>query len=166
MGRFSWHFCNVTSAHTLELGLVQNPPMADKRAVVYMLSNFFKTVLLLDVISFLVYWALTISVEGTLETEIAHLTEALTKNGYNKTNIHRTIQKLRNKPSSPIQAQEPDREQKKPEIAVLAHVECSTDRISRILGKHNIKLTGSIQDILYVRKGLHRRNREENQYTH
>ncbi|XP_011859918.1 PREDICTED: uncharacterized protein LOC105557319 [Vollenhovia emeryi] len=92
-----------------------------------------------SVISSLVYRALSISEPAALNGELNHLHRTLTRNGYSSRNINRTINKLTNKESGQNNTTTPETEKEKIKAVVLPYVRGTTDRISRILSKHNIK---------------------------
>ncbi|XP_011858605.1 PREDICTED: uncharacterized protein LOC105556144 [Vollenhovia emeryi] len=92
-----------------------------------------------SVISSLVHRALSISEPAALNGELNHLHRTLTRNGYSSRNINRTINKLTNKESGQNNTTTPETEKEKIKAVVLPYVRGTTDRISRILNKHNIK---------------------------
>ncbi|XP_024882522.1 uncharacterized protein LOC112461499 [Temnothorax curvispinosus] len=102
-----------------------------------------------SVISSLVYRALTISESTSLNGELEHLNQALTKNGYSPRNINQTIQRLKNKISNPNNVETPheekEKEREKFQMAFLPYLQGTTERISRILRRHNIKVISKPQ---------------------
>ncbi|XP_011862457.1 PREDICTED: uncharacterized protein LOC105559054 [Vollenhovia emeryi] len=92
-----------------------------------------------SVISSLVHRALSISKPAALNGELNHLHRTLTRNGYSSRNINLTIKKLTNMESGQNNNTTPETEKEKIKAVVLPYVRGTTDRISRILSKHNIK---------------------------
>ena len=104
-----------------------------------------------SVISSLIYRALTISEPSSLNGELEHLNQVLTKNGYNKKDIIRTTERLKNKISSSTNTETSREEEKEREEqenkkwTTLPYLQGTTERISRILSKHNIKVISKPQ---------------------
>ncbi|XP_029154910.1 uncharacterized protein LOC114944919 [Nylanderia fulva] len=97
-----------------------------------------------SIISSLIYRALTIFKPTSLNEELEHLNQVLTKNGYNTKDIHRTTERLKNKISSSTNmstSSEKEEEKEDKKWTTLPYLQGTTERISRILGKHNIKCT-------------------------
>lgn len=92
----------------------------------------------------MIYRALTISEPASLDGELEHLSintdQALNKNGYSNKDIDRTTQRLKNKISGLNITKQPEKEEEKKKTAVLPNIQGTTERISRILGKHNIRV--------------------------
>ena len=86
-----------------------------------------------SVINSLVHRAFAISDRGHLRTEINHLKQALQNNGHDKKDITKIINKHTNKTTAP-NTQTDDRT-----LTILPYVKGTTDRIGRILNKHNIR---------------------------
>ncbi|XP_018401736.1 PREDICTED: uncharacterized protein LOC108778909 [Cyphomyrmex costatus] len=84
----------------------------------------------------LVYRAFSISDKEHLKTELNYLKETLQRNGYNKEDVNRTINKHRSgtKKSDTEQTQKEKRR-----LSFLPYIKGTTDRIGRILNKHNIR---------------------------
>ena len=93
-----------------------------------------------SVISSLVYRALTISEPTSLDEELKHLNQTLTRNGYNSKNINQTTKRLKNKISSPNDTETLDKERERKKKVVLPYLQGTTERIGRILSKHNIRV--------------------------
>ncbi|XP_018355601.1 PREDICTED: uncharacterized protein LOC108756357 [Trachymyrmex septentrionalis] len=77
--------------------------------------------------------AFIISDKEHLQTELNHLKLALQKNGHDKKDIIKTINKHTNKIT--ISDTQPDEKI----LSILSYVKGTTDRIGRILNKHNIR---------------------------
>ncbi|XP_015121008.1 uncharacterized protein LOC107043859 [Diachasma alloeum] len=88
-------------------------------------------------ISSLMYRALTISQPSNVNSEVEHLKTALTKNGYNIKQIRKVKRKLQSQLSSPQEEINPEENREKPKVALLLYLRGATERISRVLGKHN-----------------------------
>ena len=84
-------------------------------------------------INSLVHRAFTISDKEHLQTELNHLKLALQKNGHDKKDIIKTINKHANKTT--VSDTQPDDKI----LSILPYVKGITDRIGRILNKHNIR---------------------------
>ena len=84
-------------------------------------------------INSLVHRAFSISDKEHLQTELNHLKLALQKNGHDKKDIIKTINKHTNKIT--ISDTQPDEKI----LSILSYVKGTTDRIGRILNKHNIR---------------------------
>jgi hypothetical protein len=96
-----------------------------------------------SVISSLIYRALTISEPTSLNEELEHLNQVLTKNGYKSKDIHRTTERLKNKISNSTNMNTSSEKEEEKEVkkwTILPYLQGTTERISRILGKHNIKV--------------------------
>ena len=102
-----------------------------------------------SVISSLIYRALTISEPSSLNEELEHLNRVLTENGYNSKDINQTTLRLKNKISSLTNIEMPNEEEKEEEEGkkwtILPYVQGTTEHISRILSKHNIKVIAKPQ---------------------
>ena len=86
-----------------------------------------------SVINSLVHRAFAISDRGHLRTEINHLKQALQNNEHDKKDITKIINKHTNKTTAP-NTQIDDRT-----LTILPYIKGTTDRIGRILNKHNIR---------------------------
>ncbi|XP_018311528.1 uncharacterized protein [Mycetomoellerius zeteki] len=84
-------------------------------------------------INSLVHRAFTISDKEHLQTELNHLKLTLQKNGHDKKDITKVINKHANKTTVP------DTQPDERILAFLPFVKGTTDRIGRILNKHNIR---------------------------
>ncbi|XP_015118793.1 uncharacterized protein LOC107042307 [Diachasma alloeum] len=83
--------------------------------------------------------ALTISQPSNVNSEIEHLGTALTKNRYNLQPIQKVKGKLQSKLSSPQEEINPEENQEKIKVVLIPYLGGTTERISRVLGKHNIR---------------------------
>ncbi|XP_015119538.1 uncharacterized protein LOC107042849 [Diachasma alloeum] len=88
-----------------------------------------------SVISSLMYRALTISQPEYLEAEVQHLNEAFNNNGYQSKQVHRILHSLKNKNSAESEPADKVEHQK---TAVLPYLQGTTDRINKVLQKHDI----------------------------
>lgn len=84
----------------------------------------------------LVHRALSISDQEHLQTELNHLKETLQRNGYNKEEVNRTINKQR---SGIKRTDTQESQEEKKWLSFLPYVKGTTDRIGKILNKHNIR---------------------------
>ncbi|XP_011858601.1 PREDICTED: uncharacterized protein LOC105556140, partial [Vollenhovia emeryi] len=82
----------------------------------------------------------SISEPAALDGELNHLHRALTRNGYSSRNINRTTQKLTKKEPILNDTRMPEAEKEKKKAVVLPYLRGTTDRISRVLSKHNIRV--------------------------
>ncbi|XP_015120759.1 uncharacterized protein LOC107043690 [Diachasma alloeum] len=89
-----------------------------------------------SVISSLMYRALTISHPQYLEAEVQHLDKALNNNGYQSKQVHGVLHRLKNKNSAESEPADKVEHQK---TAVLPYLQGTTDRISKVLQKHDIR---------------------------
>ncbi|XP_015123000.1 uncharacterized protein LOC107045300 [Diachasma alloeum] len=89
-----------------------------------------------SVISSLMYGALTISQPSKISSEVENLATARTTNGYSIQQIRKIKQKLRSKLSSFQEETIPEENQERLEVALLPYLRGTTDRISKVLGKH------------------------------
>ncbi|XP_025997189.1 uncharacterized protein LOC113005620 [Solenopsis invicta] len=64
----------------------------------------------------------------------------LTRNGYNSKNINQITKRLENKISSPNNTENLDEEKERKMTAVFPYLQGTTEHISRILSKHNIRV--------------------------
>ncbi|XP_039302124.1 uncharacterized protein LOC113005247 [Solenopsis invicta] len=92
-----------------------------------------------------VYRALTVSEPTFLDEELQHLNQTLTRNGYNNKNINQITKRLKNKISSPNDTKTLDEERERKMMAVLPYLQGTTERIGRILSKHNIRVIFKFQ---------------------
>ncbi|XP_011859841.1 PREDICTED: uncharacterized protein LOC105557262 [Vollenhovia emeryi] len=139
------------------------------------------------VISSLVHRALSTSEPAALDGKLNHLHRALTRNGYSRRNINRTIQKLTNKEPGLNNTRTPEVEKEKKKAVILPYLQGTTHRISRVLSKHKIRVifkphnklsqmlpnpknrrphlaAPGVYKISCACGSVHRRNREEDQY--
>ncbi|XP_015124857.1 uncharacterized protein LOC107046694 [Diachasma alloeum] len=89
-----------------------------------------------SVISSLMYRALTISQPEYLEAGVQHLDKALNNNEFQSKQVHRVLHKLKNKNSAESESADKVEHQKTP---VLPYLQGSTDHISKVLQKHDIR---------------------------
>ncbi|XP_029165861.1 uncharacterized protein LOC114936730 [Nylanderia fulva] len=93
-----------------------------------------------SVISSLICRALTISELTFLNEELEHLNQVLTKNRYNNKDIYQTTERLKNKISSSTNMSTSSEKEEDQKWTILLYLQGTTECISRILGKHNIKV--------------------------
>ncbi|XP_015124783.1 uncharacterized protein LOC107046641 [Diachasma alloeum] len=89
-----------------------------------------------SVISSLMYRALTISQPEYLEAEVQHLDKVLNNNGYQSKQVYRVLHTLKNKHSAESEPADIVEYQK---TAALPYLQGKTDRISKVLQKHDIR---------------------------
>ncbi|XP_039303541.1 uncharacterized protein LOC105205165 [Solenopsis invicta] len=91
-------------------------------------------------------WTDTAVSEPTfLDEKLQHLNQTLTRNGYNSKNINQITKRLKNKISSPNDTENLDEERENKMTAVLPYLQRTTERIGRILSKHNIRVIFKLQ---------------------
>ena len=85
-------------------------------------------------INSLVHRAFTISDKKYLQTELNHLKTALQKNGHDKKDVIKIINKHANKTTVS------DKQSNERILSILSYIKGTIDRIVRILNKHNIRI--------------------------
>ncbi|XP_076397942.1 uncharacterized protein LOC143266273 [Megachile rotundata] len=92
-----------------------------------------------SVITSLVHRATCISEQENLANELEHIRFTLQQNGYSKHKINRTIDRLTNHTTKPTRNHTTDTHDKEHATTFLPYIQGTTDRIGRILRKHNIR---------------------------
>nr|XP_012145059.1 PREDICTED: LOW QUALITY PROTEIN: uncharacterized protein LOC105663013 [Megachile rotundata] len=83
--------------------------------------------------------ATCISEQENLANELEHIRSTLQQNGYSKHKINRTIDRLTNHTTKPTHNHTTDTHDKEHATTFLPYIQGTTDRIGRILRKHNIR---------------------------
>nr|XP_012137516.1 PREDICTED: uncharacterized protein LOC105662086 [Megachile rotundata] len=77
--------------------------------------------------------------QENLATELEHIRSTLQQNGYSRHRINRTIDRLTNQTTKPTHKHTTDTHDKEHATTFLPYIQGTTDRIGRILRKHNIR---------------------------